>query len=66
MEPRVSGVGEREKVKRWTAGWRGMTLAGALVVIVIIGVVTWNFYFRPSFEPASTLDRHLNLPLLKR
>jgi adenylate cyclase len=57
MEPRVSVVGGREKLKRWTSGWRRATLVGAIVAIIaIIGAVFWNFYFRPSFEPASKTD----------
>jgi adenylate cyclase len=57
MEPRVSVVGKREKLKRWTAGWRGATFVGAIVAIIaIIGAVSWNFYFRPWFEPAPKTD----------
>jgi adenylate cyclase len=63
MDPRVSGVGRREILKRWTAGWRGVTLAGAIVVIIAIaGVMVWNSYFRPSFEPASIDKMAFPLP----
>jgi adenylate cyclase len=54
MEPRITAVGKKEKLKSWTAGWRGATIAGAgVVLITIIGLVVWNFYFRLSVEPAS-------------
>jgi adenylate cyclase len=57
MEPRITAVGKKEKLKRWTAGWRGATLTGAgAVLIAIIGLVVWNVYFHSSIEPAS-LDR---------
>ena len=56
MEPRVSVVGKRDKV-RWISGWRVATFVGAMVVtITIIGAVVWSFYFRPSFEPGSKTD----------
>jgi TolB-like protein/class 3 adenylate cyclase len=63
MDPRVSGVVKREMLKRWTAGWHGVTLAGAIVVVIAItGVMVWNSYFRPSFEPASIDKMAFPLP----
>jgi adenylate cyclase len=54
MEPRITAVGKKEKLKRWSAGWRRATLAGTgVVLIAIIGLVVWNLHFRPSVEPAS-------------
>jgi adenylate cyclase len=54
MEPRITAVGKKEKLKRWSARWRRVALAGAVVVLIaIIGLVVWNFYFRPSVDPAS-------------
>jgi len=63
MEPRVSTVVKREKLKRWTAGRRGLAFTVAIAVLIaVIGVVIWNFYFRPSFEPASTARMKHPLP----
>ncbi len=57
LRPRVSAVGKREKLIRWTAGWRVAIFVGAIVAtITIMGAVFWNFYFRPSFEPGSKTD----------
>ena len=63
MDARISGVGKGKKIKRWASGWRGVTLAGAMVVVIAIGgVLVWNAYYRPSFEPASMEKMAFPLP----
>ena len=55
MEPRVTVAGEVEKEKAVPVERRNAILAGGVVLIlVIIGGLIWNFYFRPPpIEPAS-------------
>ena len=64
MEPRVTVAGEVEKEKAVPVERRNAILAGGVVLIlVIIGGLIWNFYFRPPpMEPASVEKMAFPLP----
>ncbi|MEJ2137478.1 MAG: tetratricopeptide repeat protein, partial [Desulfofustis sp.] len=62
LEPEAAGkvIGEKKpKSRKWI--WAA---SGALaIIIVVIGVFAiWNYYFRPSFEPASVENMTFPLP----
>jgi adenylate cyclase len=64
MEPRVTGAKGKTQ-PRGVSIWRhNALLSGALaLVVVIIGIVVWNFYLRaPKIEPASKEKMALPLP----
>jgi len=51
MEPRVSATGKREKLKRWTSGWRWAGLA-AVALLVIAAIFLVLFISQgPSLDP---------------
>jgi adenylate cyclase len=58
MEPRVTVAGEKEKRPSVPSLRRKTVLAGALaVLVVIVGLLVWNFYLRaPRIQPAD-VDR---------
>ena len=64
MEPRVTGSERVAKAKGVSAWRRNPIIAGAVAVfIVLIGVMVWNFYFRPpAIEPASKDKMAFALP----
>jgi adenylate cyclase len=64
MDPRVTVAGVKDKKLPIPVWRRKRALAGALaVLIVIIGAVVWNFYFRgPPIEPVSEKEMALPLP----
>jgi adenylate cyclase len=54
MEPRVTVAEEIEKEKAVPVWRRKSILAGGFaLVLLVIALAVWNFYFRPSIEPAS-------------
>jgi adenylate cyclase len=63
MEPRVTVATEIEE-KRAVPVWRRKAIlaGGVALVLVVIGFAVWNFYFRPSIEPASTEKMAFSLP----
>jgi TolB-like protein/class 3 adenylate cyclase len=63
MEPRVTVAEEIEKEKAVPVWRRKAILAGgAALVLVVIALAVWNFYFRPSMEPASVERMAFPLP----
>ena len=64
MEPRVMVAGVKEKKPLAPLWGRKSVLTGAIAVLVmIIGVLIWNFYFRaPKIEPASVERMAFELP----
>ncbi len=64
MEPRVVVAGAKEKKPLAPLWGRKSVLVGAIaVLVVIIGVVVWNFYLRaPRIEPASVEKMAYPLP----
>jgi adenylate cyclase len=63
MKPRVSGLGKRATLKRWTARWNGVALAGVIVVVcVITGVQVCNSCFHPTAEQLSIDKMAYSLP----
>jgi adenylate cyclase len=63
MEPRVTVAEEIEKEKPVPI-WRrkGVLAGGIALVLVVIALAVWNFYFRPSIEPASVEKMAFPLP----
>jgi adenylate cyclase len=57
--PEAAAPMERKKPRRWR--WAAV---GALAVLIIIagGLAIWNYYFRPSIEPASVEKMAYPLP----
>jgi adenylate cyclase len=63
MEPRVTVAEEIEKKKAVPVWQRKSILAGGVaLVLVVIALAVWNFYFRPSIEPASVERMAFPLP----
>ena len=63
MEPRVTVAKEIEKKKAVPVWQRKSILAGAVaLVLVVIALAVWNFYFRPTVEPASVEKMAFPLP----
>ncbi len=64
MEPRVTVAGERKEAKAVPLWRRKAMLAGGVAfVVVVIGALIWNFYFRlPPIEPASVERMAFSLP----
>jgi len=64
MEPRVVVAGEKEKGPLVPLLRRKTVLVGSLAVLVVIGgLLVWNFYFRaPRIEPASVERMAFPLP----
>jgi adenylate cyclase len=63
MEPRVTVAEEIEKVKAVPFWRRKSILAGGVgLVLVVIVALIWNFYFRPTIEPASVEKMAFPLP----
>jgi adenylate cyclase len=61
-EPADAGkmIGEKKpKSRKWLWACSG---AIALIILVIGAIVIWNYYFRPSFEPASVEKMAYPLP----
>jgi adenylate cyclase len=62
MEPEAVGkvIGEKKLGPRQ---WRWAILGGVAVLIILAGALAiWNFYLRPSFEPASVDRMAFSLP----
>jgi adenylate cyclase len=62
MEPEAAGkvIGE-ERLRR--RQWRWAAIGGVAVLIIVIGALAvWNFYLRPSIEPASVEKMAFPLP----
>ena len=62
MEPEYAGkvIGE-ERLRR--RQWRWAAIGGVAVLIIMIGALAiWNFYLRPSIEPASVEKMAFPLP----
>jgi len=55
MQTRVTGEKGKTKPKRRAADWnKGITAGAFAVILIIMGGLIWNFYFRqPEIEPAS-------------
>jgi adenylate cyclase len=63
MEPRVTVAEEVEKEKAVPVWRRKSILAGGVaLVLVVIALAVWNFYFRPTVEPASVEKMAFPLP----
>jgi len=63
MEPRITVAEEIEKEKAVPI-WRrkGVLVAGIALVLVVTALAVWNFYFRPTLEPASVEKMAFSLP----
>jgi len=62
MEPEAAGKVVGEKKLKWTR-WRWASIGAVVVILLVAGAsAIWNFYFRPTFEPASTERMAFPLP----
>ncbi|MGD9032635.1 MAG: adenylate/guanylate cyclase domain-containing protein, partial [Desulfobacteraceae bacterium] len=63
MEPRVTVAEDIEKAKA-VPFWRSKAIlaGGVALILVVIATLIWNFYFRPTVEPASLEKMAYPLP----